>query len=168
MCLRTRERACAPLYTPARLGIWRRTVTGSDQGAEPIRLSRVRAMQQLQPLKTGRAIALVLYGKRWTPWTLGHSGHRPMHRCPRYRAAAGAQRPLSWLKARHTTANLASGGVCSTARFKRHELLLRMACHLRPVLSVVMIQALPPGAVVRLARKLAKSWGVPNHGRARR
>lgn len=72
-----------------------------------------------------RALPAV-HGNRWTPWTHGHLRHGPMHRGPRYRATAQAHRPTPCPKTGgHTTANLASGGVCSTARFAHRDQRVR-------------------------------------------
>ena len=90
----------------------------------------IQTMQQLDLGFRSFVASPGLLGNPWPPWTPGHSGHGPMHRCPRYRAATGARGPLPF---GHTTANLASGGVSSTARFMHRDQRVKTGRHQRPV-----------------------------------
>ena len=100
-------------------------------------------------------------------WTLGH---RRVGRLPRHRTAMGGatlnapSQPFG-----RTTANLASGSACCTARLLCHDLRVKMAHRRRPLLLIHLLR-LAPCLVVRLrclALVEANYWGahIPTHER---
>lgn len=131
------EHASASAHMP----ICARPPCPSTQDTQLIRLDNAAAstpsFRDIEPLAESMQNA----GHRGHLDTCG-LGHRGMRRHPRHRATTGAQRTSQPFG--HTTANLASGGVCSTARFNRRPIqimVVRTVHRHRPVLWVLAVPA---------------------------
>lgn len=133
-----------------------------------------RPCSSFNPKKQGNSQCHRLQGNRWPPWTPGHLRHGRMRRLPRHRATVrGAMSRAPSQPFGPTTANLASGSGCNTARLlcraerdplkTTHRLRLRSnsrhpACQmppLRPAQPVARGQA-APGVASSLAAHIPR------------